>query len=130
MLTLGCNKEKNNTLCVTWYSAPGKDDPYAQVNNGYTEMTDMGQHQGASGPAAVPDYAVVDMLMRQVTKQKPPVEAQYARVNNSKKEKGRHVKENEEGMLTTDRLFTFYSLQVNYMVIQCGAHPSVLTPRV
>ncbi len=54
-------------------------------------MTDMVQHQGASAPAAVPDYAVVDRKGakndEKAAEQKPPVEAQFAEVDKSKKKK-------------------------------------------
>ena len=51
----------------------------------------MNQHQGASSPAAVPDHAVVDKKGnkkdKKVAEQKPPVEADYAQVDKSKKKK-------------------------------------------
>ena len=58
-------------------------------------MVDMNQHQGASGPAAVPDYAVVDRSAKKgskkdkkVQEEKPLAEPpQYAAVDKSKKKK-------------------------------------------
>lgn len=58
-------------------------------------MTDMEQHQGASGPATVPNYAVVDKSAKKASKkdkkveeQKPAAEPpQYALVDKSKKKK-------------------------------------------
>ena len=61
-------------------------------------MTDTAKHQGASGPAAIPDEAVVDKSAKKGKKKdkkdeeqkpqaEPPPEATYAQVNMSKKSK-------------------------------------------
>ena len=83
-------------------STPGDDNSYSKVNNGYaeagprpSEMTDMVKHKGASGPAAIPDYAVVDKSAKKGKKKDKKVEeqkaqaepAQYAAVDKSKKKK-------------------------------------------